>query len=365
MAEFEKFYQNIFASLVDGILIISDDLKIITVNQASEEIFQRSKDSFEGLFLEEIFPDQPKVIGNMRQAVVDGAPYHHMEAIGLRKSNNGHFPANLTFSPIIKDSNESKERSTGIILIKDNTFTKELLEDSQQVECLATLRNLSTGMAHEIRNPLSGIRGSAQLLLKDLQDSDQREYIEIVIAEVDRINRLVSKMMDLAHPSSENFNPTNIHQVLEEILVLESETLKRKKGKFIQAYDPSLPTIEANKDELKQVFLNLVKNAVEASPEGGQVTITTEFNNNYTLRKKNNALLTSNIVIKIADSGVGMNETIKKNLFTPFFTTKKRGTGLGMMISLKIIESHNGKIKVTSEKNIGTVVQVFLPINRK
>jgi two-component system nitrogen regulation sensor histidine kinase GlnL len=362
MADSEKFYQNIFASLIDGILIISDDLKIITVNQASEEMFQRSKDTFQGLLLEEIFPDQPEVIWNIRQAAVDETPYHHMEAIGFRKSNNGSFPANLTFSPIIKDRDE---RSTGVILIKDNTFTKELLEDSQQVEYLATLSTLSAGMAHEIRNPLSGIRGSAQLLLKDLQSNDQREYIEIVIAEVDRINRLVTKMMDLSHPSSENFNQTNIHQVLEEILVLEGETLKRKKGKFIQVYDPSLPTIEANKDELKQVFLNLVKNAVEASAEGGQVTITTEFNNNYTLRKKNNALLTNNIVIKITDSGVGMNEIIKKNLFTPFFTTKKRGTGLGMTISLKIIESHNGKIKVTSEKNIGTVVQVFLPINRK
>jgi len=362
MAESENFYQNIFASLVDGILIISGDLKVITVNQASEEIFQRSRDSFKGLFLEEIFPDQPKVMGNMRQAIENGTAYHHMEAIGFRKLNNECFPANLTFSPIIKDNHK---RSAGIILIKDHTFAKELLEDSKQIEYLATLSTLSAGMAHEIRNPLSGIRGSAQLLLKDLQNSDQREYIEIVIAEVDRINRLVTKMMDLTYPSSENFNPTNIHQVLEEILVLESENLKRKKGKFIQVYDPSLPSIEANKDELKQVFLNLVKNAVEASPEGGQITITTQFNNNYTLRKKNDALLISNIVIKISDLGVGMNATTKKNLFTPFFTTKKRGTGLGMMVSLKIIESHNGKIKVTSEENIGTVVQVFLPVTRK
>jgi PAS domain S-box-containing protein len=362
MAKSEKFYQNIFASLIDGILIISDDLKVIIANQASEEIFQLSKNSFQGLFLEELFPNQPKIIKNIRQAALDETPYHHMEAIGFRKASNGYFPVNLTFSPVIKASDE---RSTGVLLIKDNTFTKELLEDSQQVEYLATLRTLSAGMAHEIRNPLSGIRGSAQLLLKDLQGSEQREYIEIVIAEVDRINRLVTKMMDLSHPSSENFNQTNIHQVLEEILVLEGEALKRKKGKFIQVYDPSLPTIEANKDELKQVFLNLVKNAVEASAIAGKVTITTEFNNNYTLRKKNNALLTSNIVIKIADSGVGMNETIKKNLFTPFFTTKKRGTGLGMTVSLKIIESHNGKIKVSSEENIGTVVQVFLPINRK
>jgi PAS domain S-box-containing protein len=92
MAEFEKFYQNIFASLVDGILIISDDLKIITVNQASEEIFQRSKDSFEGLFLEEIFPDQPKVIGNMRQAVVDGAPYHIWRQLDFANQTMDIFP---------------------------------------------------------------------------------------------------------------------------------------------------------------------------------------------------------------------------------------------------------------------------------
>jgi len=361
MAESENFYRNIFASLVDGILIISADLRVTKVNQAAEEIFQRSRSSFEGESLSKLFPDQPNIIKKARQSITEGISFHHVEGIGYNKSNNGRFPVNLTFSPLIKDD---LEITAGVILIQDTSLLKELQENSQQTEHLSTLSTLTAGMAHEIRNPLSGIRGSAQLLLKDLKNNGQREYMEIVIEEVDRINRLVKKMMDLTRPALNDFKPTNIHQVLEEILILEKGTLEMKEGAFVQVYDPSIPTIKANKDELKQVFLNLVKNAVEASPKGGRVRISTQYNTDYTFRKKQDTLSPHNIVVKITDSGLGMTKTTMKKLFTPFFTTKKRGTGLGMAVSLKIVENHHGKIKVTSEENIGTVIQVFLPVNK-
>ena len=361
MAESENFYRNIFASLVDGILIISADLRVTKVNQAAEEIFQRSRSSFEGESLSKLFPDQPNIIKKARQSITEGISFHHVEGIGYNKSNNGRFPVNLTFSPLIKDD---LEITAGVILIQDTSLLKELQENSQQTEHLSTLSTLTAGMAHEIRNPLSGIRGSAQLLLKDLKNNGQRGYMEIVIEEVDRINRLVKKMMDLTRPALNDFKPTNIHQVLEEILILEKGTLEMKEGAFVQVYDPSIPTIKANKDELKQVFLNLVKNAVEASPKGGRVRISTQYNTDYTFRKKQDTLSPHNIVVKITDSGLGMTKTTMKKLFTPFFTTKKRGTGLGMAVSLKIVENHHGKIKVTSEENIGTVIQVFLPVNK-
>ena len=361
MVESENFYRNIFASLVDGILIISADLRVTKVNQAAEEIFQRSRSSFEGESLSKLFPDQPNIIKKARQSITEGISFHHVEGIGYNKSNNGRFPVNLTFSPLIKDD---LEITAGAILIQDTSLLKELQENSQQTEHLSTLSTLTAGMAHEIRNPLSGIRGSAQLLLKDLKNNGQREYMEIVIEEVDRINRLVKKMMDLTRPALNDFKPTNIHQVLEEILILEKGTLEMKEGAFVQVYDPSIPTIKANKDELKQVFLNLVKNAVEASPKGGRVRISTQYNTDYTFRKKQDTLSPHNIVVKITDSGLGMTKTTMKKLFTPFFTTKKRGTGLGMAVSLKIVENHHGKIKVTSEENIGTVIRVFLPVNK-
>ena len=361
MAESENFYRNIFASLVDGILIISADLRVTKVNQAAEEIFQRSRSSFEGEPLSKLFPDQPNIIKKARQSITEGISFHHVEGIGYNKSNNGRFPVNLTFSPLIKDD---LEITAGVILIQDTSLLKELQENSQQTEHLSTLSTLTAGMAHEIRNPLSGIRGSAQLLLKDLKNNGQREYMEIVIEEVDRINRLVKKMMDLTRPALNDFKPTNIHQVLEEILILEKGTLEMKEGAFVQVYDPSIPTIKANKDELKQVFLNLVKNAVEASPKGGRVRISTQYNTDYAFRKKQDTLSPHNIVVKITDSGLGMTNATIKKLFTPFFTTKKRGSGLGMAVSLKIVENHHGKIKVTSEENIGTVIQVFLPVNK-
>ena len=361
MAESKNFYQNIFASLADGILIVSADLKVIKVNQAAEEIFQRSRSSFEGEHLSELFPDQPDILEKARQSITTEISYHHVEGIGCRKSKNRRFPTNLTFSPLITNDHEV---TAGIILIQDTSLLKELQENSQQTDHLSTLSVLSAGMAHEIRNPLSGIRGSAQLLLKDLKNPDQREYMEIVIEEVDRIDRLVKRMMDLTRPALKDFKPTNIHQVLEEILTLEQEALERKKGVFVQTYDPSLPTIKANKDELKQVFLNLIKNAVEASPKGGQVRISTLYNTDYAFRKKKDPLSPHNIIVKIIDSGPGMTDATMKKLFTPFFTTKKRGTGLGMTISLKIVENHNGKIKIASKENIGTVVQVFFPVNK-
>jgi len=362
MEESESFYQNIFTSLIDGVLVISADLRIIRGNQAAEEMFQRSRDSFEGELLSELFPDQPGLMEKARQSIAAGTAYHHLEGIGYRKSNGVRFPANLTFSPIIKDNGKSP---TGVLVIQDSSLIKELQETSRHIDHLSTLNVLTTGVAHEIRNPLSGIRGSAQLLLKDLQNSEQREYMKIVIAEVDRINRLVERMMNLTRPASNDFKPINIHRVLEEILTLEKETLIRKKGKFVQAYDPSLPAIEGNEDELKQVFLNLVKNAVEASPEGGQVSIITQFSSNYAFRKTQDSPPTHNIIVEIIDSGPGMTDETLKNLFTPFFTTKKRGTGLGMVVSLKIIENHNGIIKVNSKRSVGTKVQVFLPVNKK
>ena len=361
MADSHHLYKNIFTSLIDGVLIVSMDLNIIEGNLSAEEMFQRSRGSFEGQPLSELFPKQPEVLKKVELSLSSGTAYHHVEGIGFRKSTGTHFPTNLTLSPIL---NTQGQVTHAVILVQDTTLIKELQESTRQVDYLSSLGVLTDGMAHEIRNPLGGIRGSAQLLLKDLKDLEHREYLKIVISEVDRIDRLIKRMMNLSYPAKKDFQPTNIHQVLEEILVLEKGSLDRKNGKFIQVYDPSLPIIEANEDELKQVFLNLIKNAIEALPEKGQIHIVTQLNSKYTLRKTQGAPPTQNIAIEIIDSGGGMSDEALKNLFTPFFTTKKRGTGLGMAISLKIVENHQGKIKVLSKKNIGTTVQVFLPLRR-
>ena len=221
------------------------------------------------------------------------------------------------------------------------------------------------GMAHEIRNPLGGIRGSAQLLRQEIKNKSHQEYLDVVVSEVDRIDRMVKRMMDLTRPLDLRMENTNIHKVLEEILMLEKDTLTRKNGRFEQIYDPSLPPIEADEDQLKQVFLNLIKNAIEASRKGGKIQIVTRVGSGYAVKAVSSPIPQQNIVVEIIDSGKGMDEPTQKKLFTPFYTTKTKGSGLGLAISLKIVEDHHGKIKITSEKGLGTTVQVFLPTRQK
>jgi len=171
--------------------------------------------------------------------------------------------------------------------------------------------------------------------------------------------------MDLSKPVELKLKDTNIHKVLEEILILEKETFNRKNGRFQQSYDPSLPLIEADENQLKQVFLNLIKNAIEASKNGGTLQIVTRLSSGFAIKTPTGSVPRQSISVEIIDSGEGMNEDTQKQLFTPFHTTKNKGSGLGLAISLKIVKNHHGKIKITSEKGLGTTVQVFLPIRQR
>ncbi|MBI4232611.1 PAS domain-containing sensor histidine kinase, partial [Candidatus Peregrinibacteria bacterium] len=177
-------------------------------------------------------------------------------------------------------------------------------------------------------------------------------------------NRMMERMLDFSRPKKMLVQPTNIHKVLEEILVLEKKSLEKKNGRFVQIYDPSLPQIEADEDQLKQVFINLIQNAVEASPEGGEIRLITRVATDYAVKTGRDPNPRMQIAVEVVDSGPGISEENLKKLFTPFFTTKSKGNGLGLAISLKIVEDHQGKIKVISEKGAGSAVQVYLPVRQ-
>ena len=362
MKEPDHIYQNIFFSIIDGLVLVSPSLSILHSNLAIEDMFHKSRDTIANRPLEELFPRQPQILEKVRKVLATGACYHDVEANGARKTAAIQFPVHLTLSPYL----ESDDTIQGvIILIKNMSLIRELEEQQRPADHLNNLGALAMGLAHEIRNPLGGIRGSAQLLHQDIRKTAHREYLEVVINEVDRINLLVKRMMDLARPVELKLKETNIHKVLEDIIILEKETFARKNGRFQQVYDPSLPLIEADEDQLKQVFLNLIKNAIEASRDGGTLQIVTRVSSGFAVKTPIASVPRNNIAVEIIDSGEGMDEETQKKLFTPFHTTKSKGSGLGLPISLKIVEDHHGKIKITSEKGLGTTVQVFLPIRQR
>ncbi len=355
-------FDKIFSSFIDGVVLVSGDHTILNSNPAIEEMFQRSRDSFEGRPLAELFHEPASLENKLARTFATGVSFRDIECAGIKRNSRNRFPVSLTLSPYHSDADHIEGV---VVLVKDLSLIKELQATSRPVEHLATMGYLAMGMAHEIRNPLGGIRASAQLLKAELTSKDQQEYLDVVISEVDRINHIVEQMMGFTGPRQLDLAEINIHKLLDEILLLHKTPLREKRIQIERIYDPSLPPILGDEDKLKQVFLNLIKNAVEASGDDRKIALISRVGSGFTIKAAKDGCPRQSIVVEITDSGAGMNRDTLENLFTPFFSTKTRGSGLGLPISLKIVENHGGKIKVTSEEGLGTTVQVFLPIGNQ
>jgi two-component system nitrogen regulation sensor histidine kinase GlnL len=352
-------FEHIFSSFVDGVVLVSPNGTIEKANPAIEEMFRSSIESLTDKPLSEIFPERSEINTKIQETLARGSSFHDVRGQGFRKTSQSSFPVSVTVSPYM---NNGVPTQGAVLHVRDMSLFKELEESSKRMDELSHLGVLSLGMAHEIKNPLVAISGSAQLLRKRLPDQHHK-FLDVVIKESERINRMMERMLDFARPTSMELKLLNIHQILEEILLLEKKDGHRD-IRFVQNYDPSLPQVEGDEDQLKQVFLNLIRNALEATPEGGTLELMTRIHSNYTVKTDKHPNSRQAILVEVRDSGYGIGEEDLENIFTPFHTTKSKGSGLGLPLSLKIVENHKGKMKVQSETGKGTRVQVFLPVEQ-
>jgi two-component system nitrogen regulation sensor histidine kinase GlnL len=222
---------------------------------------------------------------------------------------------------------------------------------------------LASVLAHEIKNPLSGIRGAAQLLEQGISDAD-RTLTQLICSETDRIRNLVDRMEVFGDERPLTKEPVNIHDVLEHVRRL-CETGFARGIRFIEDYDPSLPPVPGNRDKLVQAFLNLVKNAAEAIGENkqeGRIVMQTSFRPGVRLSVQgSDTRISLPLMIQIEDNGSGIPDHLREHLFDPFVTTKPNGTGLGLALVAKIINDHGGIIECDSEPD-RTVFRVLLPM---
>jgi two-component system nitrogen regulation sensor histidine kinase GlnL len=223
---------------------------------------------------------------------------------------------------------------------------------------------LGATLAHEVKNPLSGIRGAAQLLESSLAE-DERPLIQLICDETDRICALVDRMEAFADGKPIERRPVNIYQVLERVRRL-SETGFGRRVKFVERYDPSLPEVDGDHDQLVQVFLNLVKNAAEAVPaEGGEIRISTRYTHGLSMRVANSReRVELPILVEIHDNGPGVAEEMVPHLFEPFVSSKRSGTGLGLSLVAKIVGDHGGVIELQNQAR-GALFRVRLPAWRQ
>ena len=270
---------------------------------------------------------------------------------GRIRHKDGKYRWYETTLKVLRDEHGKAVRIVGVSRdVTERKKTDELLLSSEK---LSAVGQLAAGVAHEIRNPLTALRGFTQILRKKSRGSNRR-YFEIMQGELDRIGMILNELLILAKPQKVMFLPHNVCEILDEVLeLLSAEAILKNVVIDMEAPD-ELPIIQCEANQLKQVFVNLIRNAIDAMPDGGplHVRVQAEWTSRVTAES---------VQIEFVDGGVGIPEDRIPRLGEPFFTTKEQGTGLGLMVSHKIVVAHGGRMDITSQVGVGTTVRITLP----
>ena len=221
---------------------------------------------------------------------------------------------------------------------------------------------LAAGLAHEIKNPLAGLQGSAELLAREAEGS-AREYAQVIAREAKRVDGLVRELLDLARPAALQTAPVDLHQVLGDVRVLARGIPGADRVTFLEKFDPSLPPVHGDDEKLTQVILNLIRNALDAVADRPQPTVTLETAVASVRLRTASGRTRPLARVSVQDNGPGISEAMLARLFTPFSTSKPHGTGLGLAISRRIVEAHGGRIEVRNRSSGGAEANVYLPLD--
>jgi len=256
----------------------------------------------------------------------------------------------VSITPLLNINNENEG---AVVAIDDITSRIVLEREINRNERLAALGQLSAGIAHEVRNPLTAIRGFTQLLPTRYDDPSFRDkFVNIMMNETERLKKIVDELLTFARPGQPNITKNKLNTTIERLLLLIKNTAIKQN---VEITDSISSGIEFYYDEnqIEQALINIMLNAIQAMPDGGKLKVTALINEENLIE------------IDVEDTGKGMSDDEKKNLFNPFFTTKDHGTGLGMSITHKIIEEHNGSIRVESHLGKGTLIRILLPYKKQ
>lgn len=360
-------WEHILASVEEGIIIIDQEERIAFFNPTAEHLTGLSHPQVWHHPCAEVFASNPWVAEIVQRTLVFGHSRTAGEGDILSRTRRT-TPVRLTCSPIFA----SGDTRLGLILVlHDLSHQRELAEEVQREDRLAHLGLVAARLAHEIKNPLAGIRGAAQLLQGRVShDQSAVEYTAVMIREIDRLSELLGQLLQLAADPRLELQQVNVHKVLTEVLLLEREAAPSG-VKILTHFDPSLPVVSGDEAQLAQVFRNLIKNGLQAlvGCRGGMLTISTRMATDFHLVRlkeqtgRRAARRGRFLSIDFADNGPGIPPERLPHLFTPFFTSKSRGTGLGLAVSQRIVAQHGGTIRVESTPGQGALFHVYLPVS--
>lgn len=352
----EGWFETVLNALADPVMVVNRAGAIEYVNLAAEQFFDASQTWLCERTLADLIPGDSPLFAMIDQVHAGGASLSEY-GVTLETPRIGSRLVTIQVAPI------PDVPGTVVVSFHDRSIASKMTRQMDSRNAARSVTGMAAVLAHEVKNPLSGIRGAAQLLETGVSAED-RKLTRLICDETDRICALVDRMEVFSdHPFIER-GPVNIHQVLEHVRELAKNGFARH-IRFKERYDPSLPAVAGDRDQLIQVFLNLVKNAAEAAPKvGGEVTLTTGYQIGLRLAQPGSNRRTHlPLLVTVEDNGEGIPEDLRPHLFDPFVTTKAGGTGLGLPLVAKIVGDHGGIIEFTSEPG-HTVFRVYLPVYR-
>jgi two-component system nitrogen regulation sensor histidine kinase GlnL len=351
--------ESFLDAVLDGVVLLDTNGVVESLNTEACRILAVSTETAVGRPIEALFGGDPSIANLSRSVLANGrAVIEREHRVAGRQGDD--LILDVSVSPLF----EGTELDGVTLLLRDCTIQKNLRDIVNQREALASFGHIAAGIAHEIKNPLGGIRGAAEILGSRASDDKSRSAAELIISEVDRIALLVDDFMVFTPGEDLRVAPVNIHRVLDGVLALTAHDKIGADVEVEKIFDPSIPDLLADADRLSQVFLNLIRNALQAM-EGvrGKLAITTRLVFDHHLLPPNGQP-GSSLIVELADTGPGIEAAVLDEVSTPFFTTRAEGTGLGLAVARHWIVRHEGTLQLESKPGVGTTVRVALPLTR-
>lgn len=334
---------EVIANLPVGLLVLDEQNRIVLQNASAQAMTGQSEDDVRGQPANRVLPEALS-----RLIPTQGQDYPVIEQdVECRFQGQASIAVSVSAARII---NAAGEFIGSLMILRDLTEIKALQQEVQRKEKLAALGGLAAGIAHEIRNPLSSVKGMATYFKNRLaSDPEAREAAEVMVRETNRLNRVINELLEFARPSKINPSPTEINTVVQHSIRLIKPDLETRDISLNLHLNPDLPAVHLDSDRFIQCLLNLYLNSIQAMDQAGSLTVITREGQG------------DGVEIEIKDNGQGMSQEHVPHIFDPYFTTKASGTGLGLAIVHKIVENHQGRITVQSTLGEGTAFIIWLP----
>jgi two-component system, NtrC family, nitrogen regulation sensor histidine kinase GlnL len=343
-------------ALADAIVVVGAERQVLFANFAAEQLLGASLPQLRRRGLGHYLPADSPLFGLLDQVFATGKTVFEY-GLALETPRIGQHTVNIQIAPI------PESPATAVLSIHLQTIAQKIDRQLTHRGAARSVTAMAAMLAHEVKNPLSGIRGAAQLLEPAL-GAEERTLTKLICDETDRICAIVDRMEAFNDRPFAPREPINIHQVLDRVKAVAVAGFARGL-KFTEDYDPSLPPVLGDRDRLIQVFLNLVKNAAEAvDAKDGEISLATAYRQGVRLAVPGaDKRVHLPLVVSVGDNGPGIAEDIRGNLFDPFVTTKNGGSGLGLALVAKIVQDHGGVVEFASDSR-GTTFNVLLPVHR-